>query len=171
MPIKRDYAVPEVYVEGIKEDTRIKNFVHCYIPGKVPKGYKHLWAIEYPIKPINIKSFDSSNLLLELAFFDRDEVRGERIVSRILFRSSFVLGVYKKILSIEILTKKGVIPYYKVRAYNRDLEKAFNELFYLIEGYDGMIYNRETKQFEVDKHIFHNKRIEREERLKKLHSM
>ncbi len=150
---KHEYDIPTVYVEGLKEDTYIKNFIHCYIPHRVPIGQRKLWGIEYPIKPINIKHEDSSELLLELATLSPDKNIGERIISRILFKSAFVMNVYTKMLSIEISTKTGVIPILQTRAFNLDLESAFTELYWLIEGYDGMILDREHKP-RLDQNIF-----------------
>lgn len=151
---RNKYNIPTVYVEGLKEDSTLKNFIHCYIPEPVPIGKRKLWGIEYPIKPINVKHVDSSELLLELATIDPDEVIGERIVSRILFKSSFVLNIYGKMLSIERPTRTGAItPILMIKAHNNDLEHAFNELFFLIQGYDGMTENREGK-VTLDSQVF-----------------
>lgn len=154
------YYIPTVYVQGLQEDTTIQNFIHCYIPEPVPVGRRRLWGIEYPIKPINIRHEDSSDVLLELAMIEPDQRIGERIVSRILFKSSFVLNVYKKMLSIEVLTKSGgVRPVLMIKAYNRDLQKAFTELFALIHGHEGMIENDEGK-LELDQRIFRSQSTE-----------
>ncbi len=150
---KHNYDIPTVYVEGLKEDAYIKNFIHCYVPCRVPIGHRKLWGIEFPIKPVNVKHEDSSDLLLELATISPDEHFGERIISRILFKSSFVLNVYTKMLSIEIPTNTGVKPLLQIRAYNRDLESAFNELYWLIEGYEGMMLDHEHKP-KLDQNIF-----------------
>lgn len=154
---KHAYSFPTVYVEGMKEDTTIKNFIHCYIPEVVPIGEKRLWSIEYPVKAINVKHEDSSNLLLELATMEPNVPHiGDKIVSRIVFKSAFVLNVYKKLLSIEVLRKHGIVPLLQIRAYNRDLECAFNELFELIQGREGMILDSEHRQ-QLDPHIFSNR--------------
>lgn len=158
---KNIYPIPTIYVEGLKEDRMIKNFMHCYVPVKVPIGQRKLWGIEYPVKPINVTRPDSSELLLELATISPDEVLGERIVSRILFKSSFVMSVYKKMLSIEVPTKTGVIPLVSLRAYSKDLERAFTELFWLIEGYEGMTLDLEHKQV-LDPNIFQHRRNTRQ---------
>lgn len=161
---KISYNIPFVYVEGIKEDVYIKNFIHCYLPCEIPIGVKHLWSISYDIKHINVKHEDSKDLLLELATINPHKERGEIIVSRIFMQSFYVLNCYNKMLSFEYQGRIGIKPLLQIRAFNKDLKCAFEELYPLIHGHEGFQRDELDRQV-LDSQIFQRAKHKRKQRL------
>ena len=152
---RNTYHIPTIVIDGMEQDSSIPELIHCYITDDMPVGQRLLWGVEYAIKPINLQHMDSNNLMIELATIDPDEKIGERIISRFLFKSFFVTTIYKKIISIERkFAGGGIRPILQTTAYSIDLKNAFREIFWLIDGHDGMVEDRETGMIVPDPGMF-----------------
>ena len=153
------YHIPTIEIEGLEQDSYIPELIHCYINDDMPVGKRLLWSISYAIKPINLKHYDSNNLMIELATINPDEEIGERIISRFLFKSFFVMNIFRKVISIERkFVGGGIRPILSTVADSKDLEAAFTEIYMLLDGHDGMVTDLNTGNVVLDPHMFASKR-------------
>lgn len=149
------YHIPTIEIDGLEQDHNMPELIHCYINDDMPVGKRLLWSVSYAIKPINLKHYDSNNLMIELATISPDEEIGERIISRFLFKSFFVMNIFRKIVSIERkFVGGGIRPILNTVADSKDLEAAFEEIYLLVDGHDGVVTDRQTDTVVLDPRIF-----------------